>query len=120
MCFSDATNQIVDIQFDAVASSAVCKFLNLSMSVRRSINNTCSISYGPTSNGCTMKTQLSDHAGPASSNNGAVKLELTSLQKNITRSYCFVVTATINGSIVAVIEGTFTNNVASGIEFLLE
>ena len=75
----------------------------------RSINNTCSVLYGPAVGNCT----LSNYANAKAFEDDTAKIELDSIQANIT--YCFMVTVTSSGNIFAIIEGTFLSNKISGM-----
>ena len=104
---SGTTNHFVDLSFNLASETATCLFLHQQESSYKS----CSIMYGlPAGETCTS---LSYQSNTSESNYVYMHIGLpTTNQLQSQSEYCFTITAS-NGTLTAMVEGTFTTGIYS-------
>lgn len=105
---ADTLHQIVRVQIHH-ESSIVSILCNISSLVMKSVNTTCGVLYGPVGSSCISNV---NSANATRFEEDIATIVLNPIQRNIT--YCFVITITSSGSVVAIIEGTLLSSIMSG------
>lgn len=105
---ADTVQQLIHVQIhnETLTVNILCNFSSLLV---ETVNTTCDVLYGPAVSNCISSVNF---ANAKSFKDDSASIMTNPIQRNI--DYCFVVTITSGGAIVAIIEGTFFINVTSG------